>query len=66
MGGGGGALVRSADIYYYDEVFMFLVTTRRHVCREIYLFVACRIPPKYRQSVPDVRERVTCKNILGM
>jgi len=48
MGGGGGALVRSADIYYYDEVFMFLLTTRRYVCREIYLFVAFRIPPKYR------------------
>ena len=42
-GGAGGALVRSVDIYYYDEVFMFLLTTRRYVCREIYIFVACRI-----------------------
>ena len=65
-GGAGGAVVRSVDIYYYDEVFMFLLTTCRYVCREIYIFVACRIPPKYRQSGPDVRVRVTCKNILGM
>ena len=37
---------------------MFLLTTPRYVCREIYLFVACRNTPKYRQSGPDVRVRV--------